>query len=710
MGNMSKFAGVVAGVLLFGAAGLAQEPARPPVVEIPGERLDIALRDPLSARALVTRPLPITAVLSWSLETRRHRGAIWCHALSPDGRLLATGGLDGTIRLWDVESGRLVRALIGHNSYVSGLDWSPDGNTLASAGTYDVTARLWDTHTGQPLRVLKGHPAEVTRVKWSPDGRTVLGGGGRSGALSSWDAITGVKQGSLEVGQYLLSMSWHPDGKSAALVSQTLSLQIWDPATNKVTRSVGDAKDGFLCVSWDPEGKTLAAGTPQNTLLFDGTSGKVLKTLAGPSYALAWLEGGKHLATLLPDSIKVWDAAGGTLQTTIPVADAQSLAVSPDAATFLTGSAAAFAVHERATGKAVRRFDNLSGTEPPLWWAGKTLITGVGSLKLSQWDAETGKRLRVLEGHTGPISAVAVSPVGTLLATAAHDKTVRLWETATGKLTRTFGEHAAAVVAVSFAPDGKLIASAGADAKVLVWEASSGRVLHTLTGSLENVTALAWKPGASTVLLSNGKGTEAQVWNVRAARADATLKGTGGMRSLAWSPDGTRVAGGQDDGDLLIWQEATGKLLHALKEPGSPPAVTSLAWAPNGHVLAAGRGNHTLQLWDPKSGNKLFSLPTMAPVLRVSWTAGGTTVGVSSQDRTARFIDVESGKLRAVLLAEDEQLIAISFDGHYRAPAAESELVYVVQTKTSQDTYTPSQFAAKFALKNAPAKVSLFGK
>jgi WD40 repeat protein len=710
MGKVSRLAGLVAGALLAGAAGFAQGPSRPPPVEIPGERLDLAPRDPLSGRALVTKPLPITAVLAWSLETRRHRGAIWCHALSPDGRVLATGGLDGTIRLWDVESGRLTRALIGHHSYVSGLDWSPDGNTLASAGTYDVTVRLWDTRTGRPLRVLKGHPAEVSLVKWSPDGRTVLATGGRSGALSSWNAVTGAKRGSLELGQPIPGVSWHPDGKSAALVGQTLALQIWDRATNKVTRSVGNAKDGFLCVSWDPEGKTLAAGTPRNTLLFDGTGGKVLQTLPGPSYALTWLEGGKLLATLLPDSIKVWDAAAGTLQTTIPVADARSLAVGPDGATFLTGSPAAFAVHERATGKTVSRFDNLSGTEPPLWWAGKTLVTGVGSLKLSQWDADTGKRVRVLEGHTGPISAVAVSPGGKLLATASHDQTVRLWEGATGKLAQTFREHAAAVLAVSFAPDGRTVASGGADDRVLVWEASSGRVQHTLTGSPENVTALAWKPGTSAFLLSNGNGSVAQVWDVRGARADANLKGTGGLVSLAWSPDGTRAAVGQDDGDVLIWQEATRKLLHTLNEPGSPPAVTSLAWSPTGQALAAGRGNHTLQLWDPKTGKKLFSLPTMAPVLRVSWTAGGTTVGVSSQDRTARFFDADAGKLRAVLVAEDEQLIAVSFDGHYRAPAAESELVYVVQTKTSQDTYTPSQFAGKFKLKNAPAKVSLFGK
>lgn len=72
--------------------------------------------------------------MSWTLETRRHRGAMYHVAISPDGKTLATGGLDGTIRLWEVETGKFIKCLLGHNSYVYRLAWSPDGNTLASAG------------------------------------------------------------------------------------------------------------------------------------------------------------------------------------------------------------------------------------------------------------------------------------------------------------------------------------------------------------------------------------------------------------------------------------------------------------------------------------------------------------------------------------------------------------------------------------------------
>src|SRR5262245_9306081 len=114
-------------VLIFAASSLAADKSKPAVPPLKAEPLAVKLGDPLSARALVSRPPLLKGVVSWSIETRRHRGTFSCMALHPDGKTLATGGLDGTIRIWDVETGTLVRALLGHNYYVYGLDWSPDG-------------------------------------------------------------------------------------------------------------------------------------------------------------------------------------------------------------------------------------------------------------------------------------------------------------------------------------------------------------------------------------------------------------------------------------------------------------------------------------------------------------------------------------------------------------------------------------------------------
>jgi WD40 repeat protein len=708
---VTRIAGLIASAAVLCGFGAAQEPKRPATVSIRAEIFDITPGDPLSARAPVTKPRPISGVASWSLETRRHRGTFWCQALSPDGKALATGGLDGTIRIWDIETGRLIRALIGHSSYVYGLDWSPDGRTLASAGSYDATVRLWETSTGRPLRVLRGHPSWTVPVKWSADGRAILAGGGESGPFTHWQAVSGQKRGTVELGKSVLSLSWHPEGKSAAVVAQAIALSIWDADKGKVLRTFGAAADGYVSVAWSPDGKTLAAGTSKETLLYD-EAGKVVQKLEGAGSSLAWSVDGKQLFVLLGPTIKVWGAAGKLLHT-VPTPGANFFSVSPDSSQCVTGDGTAFSVHEVATGKVLRRFD-IAGTVPPFWWPGRPLITGIGTPTLSLWDQATGKLLRLLEGHGSSILSATYSPDGKTLATTSYDKTVKLWDTASGKAVQTFSGHTAHVLTAGFAANGKLVASSGGDKLVLVWDAKSGKVLHTFKGHNAEAPALAWAPLSSISLATGDREGVVRIWSTRTGKAKTTLKtklkGITEIVSLAWSPDGAQVAGGQADHRLQIWDALAGKKLFTLEEPGSPPAVTALAWSSNGQILAAGRGNHTMQLWNPKTGKKLHSLPQMAPVYRVAWTPNNNTVVSTNGDRTARFTDPVTGELRGVLLAEDKQILGVSFDGYYRAPDPEPELIYVVQTSRSQETYSPSQFASKYKWKNVPLRVKLTAK
>jgi len=706
----------VASVLLVVADAAAQKPSTKskdkPGATLKPDPLALKPGDAMSARALVTRPPALKGVVSWTLETRKHRSSFSATALSPDGKLYATGGIDGTIRVWETETAKLVRALVGHNSYCYGLAFSPNGKMLASAGSFDATVRLWDVQSGMPLRILKGHPTYVVQVAWSPDGRQVAGAGGESGVVSYWDVATGKHMGQTDLGRPIRDLSWHPEGKRVAVAAPLLAVAMWDVDVNKVTESFGDANSQFQSAAWSPDGKKLAAGGGSYVFIFDD-AGKELKKLDGQGYAVEWSHDGKTLATSAATAAKInlWNTETWSLIKSLDTT-AYTLAFMPGDLKLIASGSYAYSIINPATAKS-ETTHTIGGTDPPLWWNNRPIITGVGSAKLSLWDQTSGKFLRSLDGHKSGITALAWAPDGKTIATASHDKTVKLWDPSTGSEVRTIEGHTAPVLAIAFSNDGKLIASGGQGKVVLVHEAATGNLVQTHQGHTDRISALAWAPGQSGLLVSGSNDKTAKLWNPKAGPKEvrSLLEDAAMVVSVGWSPDGKIVITGHDDHRARTWQASTGKLLHTLEVAGSPPQVSSLAWSPNDQMLACGRGNHTLQLWNTRTAGLIHSLQTMAPVVRVSWTPGSTTVISSNADRTARFYDAASGQIRATLLAEDKQLIAVSFDGHYRSDGTlTNELLVVVQLEKSQDTFSPSQFATKYHHKNVPSRVVLTGK
>jgi WD40 repeat protein len=308
------------------------------------------------------------------------------------------------------------------------------------------------------------------------------------------------------------------------------------------------------------------------------------------------------------------------------------------------------------------------------------------------------------------VNAVSWSSDGKTIATASGDKTVRLWDSTTGKSTRTFDGHTAGVAVVAFSPDGKSVASGGSDKKVLVWDAGSGKILHTLGGFQDAVTAIAWAPGSGGMLAAGSYDKNVRIFNMRTGQPGKVFEEFGEVYSLAWSASGQTLVSGHADHRAHMWQVSSGKQLHTLESAGDPPQVSALAFSPSDAMIASGRGNHTMQIWNAKTAALVVSVPTMAPVQRVSWTPDSRTVVSSNAERTARFFDPANGQLRGVLLAEPEQIVAVSADGHYRADAGGTELVVVAQLDKGQETLSSAAFATKFKWKNTAAQVKLTGK
>jgi WD40 repeat protein len=663
----------------------------------------------LSARALITNPTPIKGVMSWTIETRRIRHRFSATALSPDGKLVATGGIDGIIRLWDVASGRLVRALVGHDSYIYGLAFSPGGKYLASGGAFDGTARIWDAATGQPLRILTGHPGYVVQVGWSGDGKKLIAAGGVSGDISIWNIATGLISAKASLGQHIVSLAVDPTAERCAAVTNELRLTIVDTKTGKAQRSLGEPADKVSCVAWSPDGKVLAAGAAKATFLFDPNTGKTGRTLDVSSAYLDWSRDGSRLAAICSDgTTRLWNAADGAMQLKI-AAGGTALYLLPGNANVLLGDSAALTTLAWADGKRIAHHD-LSGMEPPYWHPGRPIVTGILTAPPALWEPATGRLRCKLDEHAATVAAFAFSPDGKAIATAGHDKTVRVFKSADGSLTHTLAKHTAAVLAVAWSPDGKEIVSGGADKKTIVWDAKTGEPMHTRTEHAAAIQCLAFSP-AGSVLAAGGDDGKIFTYTRPGWKPGKplTTPNQTSVLSLAWTTDGKTLAAGDINGTALLWSPAKAKLISALPTVGSPPHINSMVFYAKGEMLATARGNHTLVLWSTATGKSSHSLPTMAPALHA--VNAPPYLAVAAQDRTCRFFEPISGKLRGLILAEPEQIVALSMDGHYRADGAALDgLVYVVQTPRGQDTLTPAEFTARYKWKNDPAQARFAGK
>jgi WD40 repeat protein len=594
---------------------------------------------------------------------------------NPRSEKLALADTDGKLQIWDLSAATKDPLVIrAHEGGVHSAAWSPNGSRLASI-SYEAVIKIWDTASDRPLFT----SAPILPVDefmpvnhalcWSKDGKRLnvvsgkawLGsmdvGSGEVAPLPKLEAYDPLVRNGL-TGTGPRWFTWSPNGKALATVSTGLnsSVSFWDVATGKEGPPIlkaGDAKPmipmmtGGCPPAWDASGRRLAVGWGDGTIqtVRPGPNRDAVRSSHG---ALAWSRDSKRLwggPDTLAAATEAFKGARDQVLDDLHKSLQGGITAPPDPSRHLRGGgfldqrpAHQIQVSDAVTGTVLQKFGNgkAPGASLPTMLAespdGKWLASVADPIQL--WATAGGDQPVTLneergarQGPGGRILLAWNPKSNQLAATSLRDNAVRLWDPETRTAVQSLNGHDKPVRSLVWSADGRRLAWADDGGTIRIWEAAAGKEIPPLTYYVKSSRAvgqprpaapstLAWCPDGTRLAVA-GEDELVHIWDVDAGKELAGLHGhpatvaiNQAVGAVAWSPDGKRLASASPDGTFSLWDTATWKEILVLRlRPVAGrlaqlgPSAAALEWSPDGQQLAF-FGGGSGAIWDatPEEG------------------------------------------------------------------------------------------------------------
>jgi WD40 repeat protein/serine/threonine protein kinase len=576
------------------------------------------------------------------------------------------------LRNW--EWGRLMhlcsqsRGTFDNQAPVDAIALAPGGGSFVTGG-WNGSATIWDLESGRQIKQLKHDGLHVYSVDWSADGKWIATGSndGVNGYVQVWNAKTGERVNQKfgdnadestshtdDVLSVHFSKSDSESGIKLLTASYDNTARLWDVATGKQERRFL----GHTWWVWDAqfspdESKIVTVSQDGTAIVWDsetGEPGAPFTGHRGPVYSAAFSSDGNSVVTGGYDKrVLVWQPAD----------------VRPYDFTRLSSN----------SGSVIppAKFRSLDGHEGPVRAVafsqdGIRIISGGQDNTIRLWNAEGGQLLKTFRGHDGAVRAVAFAESDQVILSGSRDNSIRKWNVSEYAEIRVLqGQvlegHVDAILSAGFSPDGEHIVTASRDRTARTWEAGTGQQLKVFSeGHSFLATSAAFFPGGKR-LATGAVDNTVRIWDVDSGTQLLRLEHTGRAAALATSSDGKLIVTGSDDQTAKIWDSVTGVVKYILK--GHKNEVTAVAMSGDGRQILTGDSRGRVILWDVQTQKVVFRLDgghaVGSRITAAAFLPGTGRVMTACADRTVAQWDIKTGEeLKPLILKHPDAVVAMS--------------------------------------------------